>query len=237
MATRGKKYLEAAKLVEKGKAYSPQEGVALAKKASYAKFDETVELHMRLGVDPKHADQQVRGTAVLPHGLGKKVRILVFAQGEAARLAQEGGADSVGLDDVIKQIEDGWLEFDVALATPDVMGKVSRLGRILGRKGLMPNPRSGTVVQPQDIGRAISDARKGRVEFRLDKTALLHVPIGKVSFEEQKLVENLSQVVEAVVKAKPTGAKGQYINSIYLATSMGPGIELGVQSTVAMGSS
>ncbi len=235
MATRGKKYQEAAKLVEKGKAYTPQEGVALAKKTSYAKFDETVELHMRLGVDPRHADQQVRGTAVLPHGLGKKVRILVFAQGEAARLAQEGGADSVGLDDVIKQIEDGWLEFDVALATPDVMGKVSRLGRILGRKGLMPNPRSGTVVQPQDIGRAIGDARKGRVEFRLDKTALLHVPIGKVSFEEQKLVENLSQLVEAVVKAKPTGAKGQYINSIYLTTTMGPGIELGVQTTVAMG--
>ncbi|MBI4282659.1 MAG: 50S ribosomal protein L1 [Chloroflexi bacterium] len=237
MARQGKKYQEAAKLVDRDKAYTPQEAVALSKKTSFAKFDETVELHLRLGVDAKHADQQVRGTATLPHGLGRQVRILVFAQGETAQAAQEAGADYVGLDDLAKQIEDGWLEFDVALATPDVMGKVGRLGRILGKRGLMPNPRSGTVAQPQDLPRAVQEARKGRVEFRLDKAAIIHVPIGKVSFEDGKLLENLTTVVEAVVKARPSGAKGQFINSIYLTTTMGPGIKLGLQPTLALSTS
>ena len=193
MAEHGKQYLDAAKLVEKGKAYSPKEAVELAKKASYVEFDATVELHLKMGVDPRHADQQVRSVALLPNGLGKPVRVLVFAQGEAARVAEEAGADYVGSDELIKKIQDEtWREFDVAIATPDMMGKVGRLGRILGRAGLMPNPKSGTIVQPADLSRAVRDARKGRVEFRLDRTALIHVPIGKISFDTDKLVENLA---------------------------------------------
>ena len=175
---RGKKYVEAAKLVDPNKLYPPEEGIELAKKSSYTSFDGTVEVHLRMGVDPRHADQQVRGVASLPNGLGKKVRVLVFAQGDAARTAETAGADVVGSDDLVKQIEGGFLDFDIAIATPDQMGKVGRLGKILGRRGLMPNPKSGTVVQPQDIARAVNDARKGRVEFRLDRTALMHVPIG-----------------------------------------------------------
>src|SRR5437867_8032412 len=178
---RGKKYLEAAKLVDPTKLYTPEEGLELAKKSSYTNFDGTVELHLRMGVDPRHADQQVRGVAALPNGLGTKVRVLVFAQGDAARVAETAGADVVGSDDLVKQIEGGFLDFDIAIATPDQMGKVGRLGKILGRRGLMPNPKSGTVVQPQDIARAVTDARKGRVEFRLDRTALMRVPIGKTS--------------------------------------------------------
>ncbi len=235
MADHGKKYQEAAKLVEKNRAYSPKEAVELAKRTSYVNFDATVELHLRMGVDPRHADQQVRSVAILPNGLGKQIRVLVFAQGEAARIAEEAGADYVGSDELIKKIADeNWRDFDVAIATPDMMGKVGRLGRVLGRAGLMPNPKSGTIVQAADLPRAIRDARKGRVEFRLDRTALIHVPIGKVSFEEPQLVENLTALVDAVQKAKPSGARGQYIKGITLTTTMGPGIKLDLPSTLAL---
>lgn len=232
MAQHGKKYRESSQLIEHLKLYSPEEAVELAKKASYAGFDETVEVHLRMGVNPRSADQQVRGVALLPNGLGKQVRILVFTQGEGMRLAQEGGADYVGADEIIQQIESGWLEFEVSMATPDMMQKVAKLGRILGRKGLMPNPKSGTVVAPQDLPRAIKEARKGRSEFRLDRTGIIHLPIGKISFEKEKLIENLLAVIEAIVKAKPSGAKGQYIQSISIATSMGPGLKLDVKSAV-----
>jgi large subunit ribosomal protein L1 len=231
---RGKKYLEALKLIDKDKAYPPDEAIALAKQAHPAKFDETVELHMRTGLDPRHADQQIRGTALLPHGLGKTVRVLVFAEGEGARNAEQAGADFVGSDDLIKRIEEGWTDFDVALASREMMSKVSRLGRVLGPRGLMPNPRTGTVVDPEDLAKAVSDSRQGRVEFRLDRTALIHVPIGKVSFEEDKLLENMATIVDAIVKAKPSGAKGQYIRSASLATTMGPGIKLELAPTLAM---
>jgi large subunit ribosomal protein L1 len=231
---RGKKYIEAAKQVDPNRLYSPQEAIKLAKETSFAKFDETVELHMRTGLDPRHADQQIRGTALLPHGLGKTVRVLVFAEGEGARLATEAGADEVGGDDLIKKVEGGYTDFDVALAQRDLMGKVGRLGRVLGPKGLMPNPRSGTVVDAEDMGKAVNDARQGRVEFRLDRTALVHVPIGKVSFNEQALEENLATLVSEIVKAKPTGSKGVYIKTITLTTTMGPGIPLDPTPTLAM---
>jgi len=234
---RGKKYQQAASLVDHGKTYPPTEAITLAKQTAPARFDETVELHFRTGLDPRHADQQLRGTALLPNGLGKTVRVLVFAEGEAARNAEQAGADFVGSDDLVRRIEGGWTDFDVALAQRDMMSKVSRLGRVLGPRGLMPNPRSGTVVETQDIARAVNDARQGRVEFRLDRTALIHVPIGKVSFEEDKLLENMATLVDAIVKAKPTGAKGQYIRSISLATTMGPGIRLELAPTLAMTSS
>lgn len=223
---RGKKYQSAVKVVSRATAYPPSEAIELAKKAAFAKFDETVELHLRMGLDPRSADQQVRGIAILPHGLGKQIRVLVFAQGEAARIAESAGADYVGSDDLIKKIEDGWIDFDVGIATPDMMGKVGKLGRILGRRGLMPNPKSGTVVPAEDLPRAIADARKGRVEFRLDRTGIIHVPIGKISFASPQLLENLTAVIEAVVRAKPSGAKGQYIRSAFLSTTMGPGIRL-----------
>lgn len=230
----GKNHQAATNLVDKGKAYQPKEGIALAKQASHTKFDETVELHMKMGLDPRHADQQVRGVALLPNGLGKQIRVLVFAQGEAERVAQEAGAEFVGSDELIRKIEDGWVDFDVAVATPDMMGRVGRLGRVLGRRGLMPNPRSGTVVPMDDLPRVIRDARKGRVEFRLDRTAIIHVPIGKVSFDEDSLMQNLASIVDSVVKAKPTGAKGQYIQSLSLCTTMGPGIKLDIPSAMAL---
>ena len=233
MRTRGKKYQAAEKLLEKNKLYQPDEAVALAKKAAFAGFDETVELHLKMGVDSRSADQQVRGVALLPNGLGKQVRVLVFAQGEGVKLANDAKADYVGSDDIIKQIEEGWLDFDITIATPDMMGKVGKLGKILGRKGLMPNPKSGTVVGPGDLPRAIADARKGRVEFRLDKTSIIHVPIGKASFEEPKILENLIALVEAVLKAKPSGAKGQYLKSATVKTTMGPGIKLDLKSVAA----
>ncbi len=237
MTKHGKKYTEALKQVDKTKGYSPEEAIGLAKRMAYTKFDETVELHLRMGVDPKDATQQVRGVALLPYGLGKKVRVLVFAQGEAARAAEAAGADSVGGDDMVKKIEDGFLEFDTAIATPDMMGKVGKLGKILGRKGLMPNPKSGTVVAANDIPRAIDEARKGRVEFKLDRQAIIHVPLGKVSFEEDKLLANLTAVVEAVVKAKPSGAKGQYVKTASLTTTMGPGIRLDLKPALSLSSS
>ena len=234
MTTRGKKYQEAVKLVDRASAYQPPEAIELAKKAAFAGFDETVELHLKMGVDPRSADQQVRGIALLPNGLGKQIRVLVFAQGEGARFAHEAGADHVGADELAKKIEDGWLDFDVSIATPDMMGKVGKLGKILGRRGLMPNPKSGTVVAADDLPRAIGDARKGRVEFRLDRTAIIHVPIGKASFDGARLLENLTALIEAVLKAKPSGAKGQYIKSASLSTTMGPGIKLDLKSTLAL---
>jgi large subunit ribosomal protein L1 len=232
MAKHGKKYQEVVKLIEPTKAYSLQEAVELAKKTTYAKFDETVELHLRMNLDQRSADQQIRGIALLPHGLGKKLRILVFAQGEAVKIAEEAGADYVGSEDLIKKIEGGWLDFDVTVATPDVMSKIGKLGKTLGRKGLMPNPKLGTVVAASDLPRVIRDASKGRAEFRLDRTGNIHLPIGKMSFETTKLVENLSAAIEAIMKAKPSGAKGQYIKSATISTSMGPGITLDLRSAV-----
>jgi large subunit ribosomal protein L1 len=230
----GKKYNEALALVDRTRLYEPAEAIELAKKAAFTKFDETVELHLRMGVDPRDATQQVRGVALLPHGLGKKVRVLVFAQGEAARNAESAGADVVGGDELAKKIEGGWLEFDVAIATPDMMGKVGRLGKILGRRGLMPNPKSGTVVAGEDLPRAIDEARQGRVEFKLDRTAIIHLPLGKVSFEADKLLANLTAVIEAINRAKPAGAKGQYIKTATLTTTMGPGFKLDLKPTLSL---
>jgi len=234
VAKHGKKYAEATKLIDRTKAYSPQEAIELAKKAVYTQFDETVELHLRMGVDPRDAEQQVRGVALLPHGLGKGVRVLVFAQGEAARNAEAAGADFVGGDELIKKIEGGWLDFDTAIATPDMMGKVGRLGKILGRRGLMPNPKSRTVVAANDLSRAIGEAHQGRVEFKLDRQAIIHVPLGKVSFEDDKLMGNLTAVMEAVMKAKPAAAKGQYVKTASLATTMGPGIRLDLKPALSL---
>ena len=236
MARHGKNYQAAVKLLDRTKTYPPQEAVELAKKMAQARFDETVELHLRMGVDPRNANQQVRGVALLPHGLGKEVRVLVFAQGEAEKIAKDAGADSVGGDELVKKIEDGWLEFDTAAATPDMMGKVGKLGKILGRKGLMPNPKSGTVVSAADLPRVIGDARKGRVEFKLDRTAIIHVPLGKVSFEDDKLMDNLTALIEAVVKAKPSGAKGQYVKTASLTTTMSPAISLDLKQMLSLGS-
>jgi large subunit ribosomal protein L1 len=234
MPKRGRKYTEALAKIEPDKAYGPEEAVKLAKEAAFARFDETVELHLRTGLDPRHADQQIRGTALLPHGLGKKVRVVVFAEGEAAREALNAGAEEVGADDLIKKVEGGWTDFDVALAQRELMGKVGRLGRVLGPRGLMPNPRTGTVVEGDDMAKALRDAQQGRVEFRLDKTALVHVPIGKVSFEESALLENMATLVNEIVQAKPSGTKGHYIRSATLTTTMGPGIELDLGPTLAM---
>ena len=236
MARHGKNYQAAVKLLDRTKTYPPQEAVELAKKMAQARFDETVELHLRMGVDPRNANQQVRGVALLPHGLGKEVRVLVFAQGEAEKIAKDAGADFVGGDELVKKIEDGWLEFDTAAATPDMMGKVGKLGKILGRKGLMPNPKSGTVVSAADLPRVIGDARKGRVEFKLDRTAIIHVPLGKVSFEDDKLMDNLTALIEAVVKAKPSGAKGQYVKTASLTTTMSPAISLDLKQMLSLGS-
>jgi large subunit ribosomal protein L1 len=226
MTKHGKKYREAANQVEQAKVYPPREAIELAKKTSFAKFDETLELHLRMGLDPRHAEQQVRGVASLPHGLGKKVRVVVFTQGEAVRIAEEAGADYAGGDDLIKKVEEGWLDFDVAIATPDIMGRIGKLGKILGRRGLMPNPKVGTVVAAADLPKAIKEVQAGRVEFKMDRTANIHLSLGKVSFEADKLLENLTSVIETVVKSRPSGAKGQYVKSAFLTTSMGPSIEL-----------
>jgi large subunit ribosomal protein L1 len=234
MVKHGKKYLEVAKEVDAARAYPPDEAVALVKKTARAKFDETVELHLRMGLDPRNAAQQVRGVALLPHGLGKKIRVLVFAQGEAERVAKDAGADFVGGDDIIKKIEEGWIDFDTAIAIPEMMGRVGKLGKILGRRGLMPNPKAGTVVAMNDLPRVIEDARKGRVEYKLDRTAIIHVPLGKVSFEARALLDNLTAIIEAVVKAKPSGAKGQYVKSAFITTTMGPGIKLDLSSALAL---
>jgi large subunit ribosomal protein L1 len=234
MAKHGKNYQESLKLIDRARDYPPQEAVELVKKMHHAGFDETVELHLRMGVDPRNASQQVRGVALLPYGLGKTVRVLVFAQGEAEKIAQTAGADIVGSDEVVKKIEDGWLEFDAAIATPEMMGKVGKLGKILGRRGLMPNPKSGTVVSADDLPRVIEDARKGRVEFKLDRTAIIHVPLGKISFEADKLLANLTAVVEAVIRAKPAGVKGQYIKSAFITSTMSPGIRLDLKTALTL---
>ncbi len=231
MHTHGKKYRAQAAKVETEKSYPPREAVALAKATSYTKFNGTVEVHVRLGVDPKHADQNVRDVVVLPHGLGKTVRVLVFADSEGGRLAGEAGADVVATDETIKKIQEGWAEFDVAIATPDMMGKVGRLGRILGPRGLMPNPKTGTVVPAADLPRAVREAKAGRVEFRVDKTGNLHVPIGKVSFTEQQLAENMAALMQAVIKAKPASAKGQYLKKVVVTPTMGPGVRVDVNAT------
>jgi len=234
MAQHGKKFEDAAKQVDRLKQYAPAEAVDLLKQISFTKFNETVEVHVRLGVDPRHADQQVRSTVLLPAGLGKEVRILVFAEGDGARLAEQGGADSVGLDDLIAKIQGGWLEFDVAIATPQVMSKVGRLGRILGTRGLMPNPKAGTIVQPDDLPRAIKEARQGRVEFKVDKTGNLHVPLGKVNFTREQLMDNLSALMDAINRAKPSGAKGIYVRRVTLTSTMAPGIRLDTTEATAL---
>lgn len=231
---RGKKYTEKAALIDKDRKYAPDEAVRMAKEIAYAKFDETVELHVRTGLDPRHAEQQLRGTALLPHGLGKHVSVLVFAEGDAARAAEEAGADHVGGEALVKKVEGGWTNFDVALAQREMMGQVGKLGRVLGPRGLMPNPRAGTVVDAGGIAKAVKDAMQGKVEFRLDKTSLLHVPIGKVSFDEEKLLENLATLVQEVVKAKPSGTKGIFVHSMTLTTTMGPPIKLDMAPTLAL---
>lgn len=235
MPKRGKKYLEALKKVDRHKEYDPEEAIRLVKEVAYTNFDATVEAHFRLGVDPRKADQQVRGVVVLPHGTGKQVRVLVFAQGEAANIAREAGADYVAdSDEWIKKIQDGWLDFDVAIATPDMMPKVGRLGRILGPRGLMPSPKAGTVVKPEDLPRVIREAKAGRVEYRVDRGGNIHVPIGKVSFDDKQLLENFLTVLDALKKAKPEGLKGAYIQRITLAPTMGPGVKVDVQKALQM---
>jgi large subunit ribosomal protein L1 len=235
MAKHGKKYREAFEKIERSQFYSPVDALKLAKETSYTTFDSTVELHIRLGVDPRHADQQVRDVVVLPHGLGKTVRVLVFAQGDGASIAREAGADYVADDDeMIKKIQDGWTDFDVAIATPDMMGKAGRLGRVLGPRGLMPNPKAGTVVPAEDLPRVIEESKAGRVEFRVDKTSNLHVPIGKISFEVDKLRDNMSALMDAVKKARPAATKGTYIRKVILTSTMGPGIKVDAAQAQAM---
>ena len=228
MTSATKRYKTAKELVEFGKLHSGQEAVSIVKKTATAKFDETIELHLRTGADPKHADQIVRGVVTLPHGIGKQMRVTVFTDGENIAAAESAGADFVGSDDLIKRVEGGWSDFDVAIATPDMMGRIGRLGRHLGRQGLMPNPRTGTVVQPDDLPRAIDEAKKGRVEYRLDRDGLMHVIIGKASFDESQLFENLSSLMEAVVRARPSGVKGQYIKTASLTSTMGPSVSMDV---------
>ncbi len=228
MPKRGKKYREAAQKIDRTRNYTPEEAIRLLKEVAYTEFDPTAEVHIRLGVDPRHSDQQVRGTVVLPHGTGKKVKILVFAEGEDAKIAEEAGADYVGSDEYIQKIQkEGWLDFDVAIATPQMMSKVARLGRILGPRGLMPSPKAGTVVRGEDLPRVIDEIRRGRVEFRVDRTGNLHIPFGKVrKFSEKQLLDNLAAVMEAVVRAKPAAAKGTYIRRVTVAPTMGPGIRV-----------
>jgi large subunit ribosomal protein L1 len=232
MPQRGKRYVDAAKRVDRDQLYAPTEAVQLLREVSYVKFDPTVEVHIRTGLDPRHAEQMVRGSVVLPAGTGKKVRVLAFAQGEKAREAEEAGADYVGGEDLAKRIQEGWLEFDVAVATPDMMGVVGRLGRVLGPRGLMPNPRTGTVAM--EIGRVIREVRAGRVEFRVDKTGVIHGPVGKLSFTDEQILENIGAFVDAIVRAKPTTMKGQYLRSITVAATMSPGIKLDLSQAQAL---
>ncbi len=235
MAKHGKKYRAAAAKVDPAKAYAPKEALALAKATTITKFDSTVEVHMRMGLDPKQADQQVRAAVVMPAGLGKTVRVIVFAEGEGARIAKEAGADYVADDEMMKKIQEGWTDFDVSIAVPEMMGKVGRLGRILGTRGLMPNPKAGTVAPAADLPRLIKEAKAGRIEFRLDKTATIHVQIGKASFTEDQLMENFTALMEALRKAKPSGAKGVYIKRISVATTMGPGVKVDANAALSLG--
>jgi large subunit ribosomal protein L1 len=231
MPQHGKKYLEAAKLVDRTRSYPPEDASRLLKETSVVAFDSSVEAHIRLGVDPRHADQMVRGTVVLPHGTGKIVRVIVFAQGDKAQEALRAGADEVGGEDLVKRIEAGWLEFDTALAAPDTMGMVGRLGKILGRRGLMPNPKSGTITF--DLDRAVREVKGGRVEFRVDKGGIIHVPFGKVSFNEAQLSDNLAALIDAINRARPSAAKGQYFRNLTVASTMGPGIRVDVPALLA----
>jgi large subunit ribosomal protein L1 len=232
MPKRGRKYQEAAAKVDREKFYSRAEALKLIKETAVTKFDPTVEVHLRLGVDPRHADQQVRDVVVLPHGLGKTVRVLVFAEGEDAKIAQDAGADYVADDEMIKRIQDGWTDFDVAIAVPAMMGKVGRLGRVLGPRGLMPNPRAGTVAPGEDLPRLIQEAKAGRVEFRVDRTANIHAPVGRASFSEDQLMDNLKTLLEAIKRARPAAVKGMYIRKITLANTMGPGIRVDVNEAL-----
>jgi len=234
MSKHGRKYREALAKIDRQSVYSPTEGLALVKETSYTKFDASVEMHFNLGVDPRHADQQVRGVVNLPSGIGRQVRVLVFAEGEPMRMAEMAGADYVGSDDLVEKIQGGWLDFDIVIAIPQMMGKVGRLGRILGPRGLMPNPRAGTVVQPDDVAQAVQEARQGRVEFRTDRGANLHVPIGKVSFTVEQLLDNFLAVFDAVTAARPPGAKGRFINKIVITSSMGPGIKVDPNAALAL---
>ena len=228
---RGKKYTEAAKLVDRAVQYDKAEAISVVKKAAAAKFDETVDVHIRTGCDGRHAEQQIRGAVVLPHGTGKKVRVLVFAKGDRAAEAEAAGADYVGAEELIPRIQnDGWLDFDVVVATPDMMGVVGRLGRVLGPKGLMPNPKAGTVTM--DVTKAVNDIKAGKIEYRLDKTNIIHVPIGKVSFSEEQLGDNFQTLMDAIIKAKPSSLKGQYLKSVTLTSTMGPGVKLNVAKLV-----
>lgn len=231
MPSHGKRYLELVKLVEHGRVYPPAEAVELLKQTAKVNFDPSVEAHIRLGVDPRHADQMVRGTVVLPHGVGKTVRVAVFAQGDKGQEAIRAGAEEVGGEDLVKRVEAGWLEFDVALATPDMMGMVGRLGRILGRRGLMPNPKSGTITF--DLERAIREVKAGRIEFKVDKGGIIHVPFGKASFGDDQLLDNLAALVDAVNRARPSAVKGQYFRSLTVASTMGPGIRVEVPGLLA----
>lgn len=233
MAKRGRKYLEAAAKIDPAQQYKLREAITLIKATATTKFDPTVEVHARLGVDPRHADQQVRDVVVLPHGLGKTVRILVFAEGEDAHLAREAGADIIADDETIKKIQEGWTDFDVAIAVPQMMGKVGRLGRVLGPRGLMPNPKAGTVAPGPDLPRLINEARAGRVEFRVDRTGNVHAPVGKAGFDEEKLYENLRAFLQALNRAKPSAVKGVYIRRLTIANTMGPGIHLDLTDAVA----
>ena len=229
-----KRFREAAELVEADRKYEPAEAIELVKRAASTKFDETVELHLHTSADPRHADQQLRGVATLPNGLGKSVRVAVFAVGEAVRAATDAGAEVVGGDDLVERIEGGFLDFDVAIATPDLMGRIGKLGRILGRRGLMPNPRTGTVVQPEDIPSAIQEVKKGRVELRMDRTAIIHSPLGKASFDDDRLIENMASVVDTINRLRPSAIKGAFVKTAHLTTTMGPSVPLNLSTTLTM---
>lgn len=238
MTRRGKKYLDVVQKVERMKLYAPQDALRLVKEVSYASFDATVELHLRMGLDPRRADQQIRGVVGLPHGLGKQVRVLVFATPDLVQQAKDIGVDFViSDDDGIKQIMDGWTDFDIAIAVPQMMPKVGRLGRVLGRRGLMPNPKTGTVVQPEDLSRAVKDAKAGRVEYRLDRSGNIHLPIGKASFTTEQLMGNMAAIMETIRRVKPSGAKGVYVRRVTVAPTMGPGIKVDSAAALAMESS
>lgn len=234
MSNRGKKYREALELVDRNLLYSPDSAIGLTKQTSYASFDASIDVHLRMNLDPRKADQQIRGMVLLPSGSGKTVRILVFAEGEAAKAAEEAGADYVGSDELVQKIQDGWLDFDVVMAIPQLMSKVGRLGKTLGPRGLMPNPKTNTVLPAEDLARAISEARQGRVEYRLDKTANIHLPIGRASFSTDQLMSNFTAVMEAIKRAKPSGAKGQYIRGITLTSTMGPGVKVDINQALAL---
>ena len=234
MKKQGKRLRDAISSLDAEKFYLLDEAVEALQMVSSANFDETVELHLRTNADPRHADQLVRGVAMLPHGLGKTVRVLVFANGEAAEIAKQAGADYIGDDEVIRNIQGGWVDFDVGLAIPDMMSKIGRLGRVLGPRGLMPNPRTGTMVQMQDLPRAIDEAKKGRVEYRIDRTAIIHVPVGKISFAQENLVENIATIMDAVVKARPATVKGVFIRTAFLSSTMGPSLKLDVNALISV---